>query len=264
MNKILIKINNIIDENLNKYLPKIDKIDLEENGKIYYMNGKNGTEFDWYVNNKISDFMVFYNDKNNLGAIKATLYDNASVSLYIYDNEGKTLVKEVSTEIEANEKDIFQLAVILENEADDKHIWDASIDSIITDTNLSNNQIEEFTENKKYYDEMITRKILLNQKAIVSKRITEEGWKTGYMERNEPHDENDSGWLFMAGNENDEYVADYHNLDLISIGYIWQQLDADIFRYINNPVGTRLIRISSSEFEIDKNDKDIYVEKREQ
>lgn len=262
MNKILIKINNIINENLNKYLPNINREDLEENGKVYYMNGKNGTEFDWYVNNKISDLFVFYNDETNLGAIKLTLYKNGSVTIYIYDNKGKTLIKEINTDIDADEKDIFQLAIILRNQADDKHIWDADIEGITTDIKLSNNQIEEFIENKKYYDEMITRKALFNQKVLVSKKITEDGWKVGFMERDEPQDKTDSGWILMAGNEDNEYVEDYHNLDFVSIGYVCQQLDPSIFKYLNKPVGTKLIRISSSEFEIDNNNKDIYIEKR--
>ena len=40
------------------------------------------------------------------------------------------------------------------------------------------------------------------------------------------------------------------------------QLDSDVLKYIDNPVGTSLIRTSSDEFEIDNNDRKIYVEKR--
>lgn len=39
------------------------------------------------------------------------------------------------------------------------------------------------------------------------------------------------------------------------------QYDKAIWKYINSPVGTRLIRISSDEFEVDGNDKAIYMEK---
>ncbi len=175
MKKLLTDIHNIIAENLKEYLPNVDKGNLEENGTVYYMNGKNGTEFDWYVNNRISDFMVFYNDENNLGAIKLTLYDKENISLYIYDNKGKTLVKEVNTYIEVDEKELFQLAIILKNEADDKHLWDASIDSINTDIELSDDKIEEFKNNKKYYEDMITKKNTLKLTAFVSKKITEDG-----------------------------------------------------------------------------------------
>ncbi len=65
----------------------------------------------------------------------------------------------------------------------------------------------------------------------------------------------------MAGNEDDEYVADYSNIKLLSIAGVCQ-LDSDVLKYIDNPVGTALIRTSSDEFEIDNNDRKIYVEKR--
>ena len=102
---------------------------------------------------------------------------------------------------------------------------------------------------------------LLNKTAYLSKKILEEGWKIGYMRRDKPVNENDSGWSFMAGNEDDEYYNDYKNIALVSVQEVYQ-LDPDILGYIENPVGTALIRISSNEFEIDKNDKEIFMEKR--
>lgn len=57
MNKILNDIKEIINENIKIYLPDVKPTDLEENGMIYYMNGKNGTEFDWYVNEKKKRFI---------------------------------------------------------------------------------------------------------------------------------------------------------------------------------------------------------------
>lgn len=81
------------------------------------------------------------------------------------------------------------------------------------------------------------------------------------MTREEALDENDSGWCFMAGNEDDEYVEDYNNIMLMSIGEVYQ-LDSDILKYIDNPVGTAFVRISSDEFEIEDNNRKIYMEKR--
>lgn len=81
------------------------------------------------------------------------------------------------------------------------------------------------------------------------------------MYRAEPVNENDSGWNFMAGNESREYTDDYKNIALVSVYEVYQ-LDPDIWNYIDNPVGTELIRISSNEFEIDKRDKEIFMEKR--
>ena len=110
---------------------------------------------------------------------------------------------------------------------------------------------------------MKNRMSICNLSAVVSKKIIEEGWKVGYMERDEPHDKDDSGWFFASGNEDNDYLSDPKNLMLLVVGMVWQRLDRDIFKYIDMPVGTKLIRVSSNEFEIDKNDKEIYVEKRE-
>ena len=55
----------------------------------------------------------------------------------------------------------------------------------------------------------------------------------------------------MDSNEDDEYLSDPENLMLLVVGMVWQRLNRDIFKYIDMPVGTKLIRISSNEFEID-------------
>ena len=53
MDTILEDIKKIISENIKEYLPDVELEDLEENGTIYYMNGQNGTEWDYYVNKHI-------------------------------------------------------------------------------------------------------------------------------------------------------------------------------------------------------------------
>lgn len=40
MNRILNEIKEIIKKNINEYLPEVKPSDLEENGTVYYMNGK--------------------------------------------------------------------------------------------------------------------------------------------------------------------------------------------------------------------------------
>lgn len=261
MDEILNEIKRLINEKCETYLPHVKPEALEENGAVYYMNGKNGTEFDWYVNGKISDFFVFYNDEDNLGAVKLTLYCNGGVLIYVYDESGRSLIKEIKAYVEASEEDIFTFAVLLRNVLDDNKIWDANIDSIDTNVILSTDMINEFKNNKQYYEPMINRRKLLGMMSYVSKKVVDEGWKVGYMTREEALNENDSGWSFMAGNEDDEYMADYTNIKLLSIGQVCQ-LDSDVWKHIDNPVGTRLIRISSDEFEIDHNDKKIFFEKR--
>ncbi len=261
MNKILSKIKEIMIDCVEKYLPDIALTDLEGDGAVFYMNGKNGTEFDWYVNDKLSNFMVFYDDKDNMGAVKATLYNDGGLLIYAYGDRGKTVIQEINTYLDVPDEDILSLAVVLRNEADDNRVWDENIEKLNTDLVPGADKIDEFVSNTHYYDDMKERKNLFGQAAYVSKKIMDEGWKIGYMCREEAVNENDSGWSFMVGDEDDEYINDYHNIQLMSINSV-MQYDSAIWKYITSPVGTRLIRVSSEEFEIDENNKEIFKEKK--
>lgn len=261
MNRILNEIKEIIKKNINEYLPEVKPSDLEENGTVYYMNGKNGTEFDWYVNEHLPSFMVFYNDEQNLGAAKLLIYANGKVVLYLYEDKGNKLIKEIETSIEIIEDELFKLAVILKNETEDKDIWDESIDKINMDVEITEEEITKFQDSEQYMKPTKNRMNLLNKMAYLSKKVSEECWKVGYMCREEAMNENDSGWQFLAGNEDDKYLNNHKNCLLVHVQDVYQ-LDPDIWNYIDNPVGTELIRISSNEFEIDKKNKEIFVEKR--
>ncbi len=261
MNTILSTIKKLILDNRRMYLPHVKDEDLEENGAIYYMNGKNGTEFDWYVNERISDFFVFYDDENCMGAVKLLLYNDGGILIYLYDEQGAKLIKEVKTFIEVPKEEILKLAVFLRCEMDDQKIWDAKIDDINFKENITADQISEFQENARFYQDMINRKKILGMFCYVSKKITDEGWKVGYMVREEPQREGDSGWSFMAGNEDDAFLEDYNNIKLLSIGAMCQ-LNPEIYAHIDKPVGTKLIRVASDRLEVDKNDREIYVEKQ--
>ena len=261
MNKILSKIKEIMIDCVEKYLPDIALTDLEGDGAVFYMNGKNGTEFDWYVNDKLSNFMMFYDDKDNMGAVKATLYNDGGLLIYAYGDRGKTVIQEINTYLDVPDEDILSLAVVLRNEADDNRVWDENIEKLNTDLVPGADKIDEFVSNTHYYDDMKERKNLLGQAAYVSKKIMDEGWKIGYMCHEEAVNENDSGWSFMVGDEDDEYINDYHNIQLMSINSV-MQYDSAIWKYITSPVGTRLIRVSSEEFEIDENNKEIFKEKK--
>ncbi len=261
MNKILKEIKKLITESQQKYLPDIKNSDLEENGTIYYMNGQNGTEFDWYVNDRISDFMTFYNDKQNLGAIKLAIYKDGSVYIYIYGDKGKKLIKTAKANIQATEKELLNLALILKAEADNKSLFDVSIDKLNTNLKITPHQIADFKSNQKYYENLRDSKKIFSKQAYVSKKITKEGWKVGYMVRNESLDEQDSGWQFLAGNEDEGYLESPENIELLNIASVCE-FDSAILKYLYNPVSTQLIRISSSEFVIDDNKIEIYMEKR--
>lgn len=98
---------------------------------------------------------------------------------------------------------------------------------------------------------------------IASDKITKEGFKVGYMYREEPTTDNpDSGWRFMAGNEDDEYMNNPDNHHVFAINTICNY-DKDIIPYVTSKVGSAYIRISNTEFEVDNKTKPIFIDKQE-
>ena len=174
MNKILAEIVRKMGECLNAYLPEISCSDLEEDGTVYYMNGKNGTEFDWHVNDRLSNFMVFYDDEDKLGAVKASVYRDGGMLIYVYGDRGRSIRKEIKDIfLDVTEEEMLKLAVSLRTSADDKRIWDASVQKIDTDTEPDKAAVEEFVSNRRYYEATRNRKELLAKTAYVSRKVYE-------------------------------------------------------------------------------------------
>lgn len=97
---------------------------------------------------------------------------------------------------------------------------------------------------------------------IVSDKITKEGFKVGYMYREKPTEENpDSGWRFMAGNENEEYMNNPSNHHIFAINTVCNY-DKDIIPYLHSNIGSSYIRVANNKFEIDDGTKEILVEKQ--
>lgn len=97
---------------------------------------------------------------------------------------------------------------------------------------------------------------------IVSDKITKEGYKVGYMYRENPDEGRpDSGWRFMAGNEDDEYMNNPNNHHIFSINTICNY-DQDIISYLHSDIGRAYIRISNDNFEVDDGTKEIFIKKQ--
>lgn len=259
MNPILSDIQTKILNAIKENLPDLSFDDLEEGGKVYYMNGNNGTEFDWFVNEHFPSFMVFYNDKENLGAAKASVYPDGGMVIYLFDDHGRHMAKEVSTFLDVEEPDLLSLAVCMRYNADDKKIWDAALDIIESDVVPDERTISEFISHREYYEPSIRRRDILGKLCVVSKKVSRDGWKVGFMLREELQDDKDSGWQFMAGDEDDEYLDNVENVELCLVNSI-AGIDPAIMKYIDSPVGARFVRISSDDFEEDKNQRS-YMEK---
>lgn len=263
MNPILEKITDVINDQI-KEIP-VKKEELEENGKIYYMNGNDGTDFDYFVNDRLCEFMCFY-DENKEGAIKVNLLKQGIAEIFLYKDKGAALLKTVTADLGVSEDDVFKLAVIMKKTADDTGTWDRAIDEINTDLTIEQEDIDRFNFEK---DNLIQLKEDFQQKyqdyykgCFVSKKIIDEGWKIGYFFKDEPVEEHDSGWCFMAGNEDDEYNNDINNIAILQLSEICE-MDPLIDQYIGMPVGTKMIRVADDMFEEDDDTKPIHLMRQE-
>ena len=121
-------------------------------------------------------------------------------------------------------------------------------------------------ENKDFIKIEVKKLVEWNEQngegCLVSDMVTKEGYKVGYMYRENPDAGNpDSGWRFLAGNESDEYINNPDNCHIMAINTVCNY-DPDIIPYINSKIGSAFIRINDKEFEIDNGDKPIFIDKQ--
>lgn len=87
-------INNIIEKDIKEN--KVLMTQLYNNGEIVYYNGRNGTWFDWDVNEKTSWFTVCFNDKKRMGYISIAIFKDGTVSGYKWGNYGKDKAESIN------------------------------------------------------------------------------------------------------------------------------------------------------------------------
>ena len=71
--------------------------------------------------------------------------------------------------------------------------------------------------------------------------ITVEGHRVGYLYRETPDDDWDTGWRFFSGLESDDYVNDPENLEIYDVNTI-ANYDPDIIPLLESPVGSEFGR----------------------
>ena len=261
MNKIFGQVQDYMLKALEEALPSVKKSDLEKDGAVFYMNGKNGTEFDWYVNDHLPCFFIFYNDKENLGAVKATLYTDGGLSVYVYGDRGHADPVETNYTLEVNEKELLYLAVLLAKNADGNKVWDDDIRKLDCEGTPDEESVKVFLSLKDAFEPMIERKNMMGQIVMVSKKVREGGYKIGYGIRDEPVDDRDSGWFFSVGDETDEYINDTSNVEIWSVNSALMYEPA-LMEFITEPYGTGIVRVSPDKFELDEPGKKIFIEKK--
>jgi hypothetical protein len=81
----------------------------------------------------------------------------------------------------------------------------------------------------------------LNGVCLASAHIMTEGKKVGYMYREEPEEDLDSGWRFLSGEEDDSYLDIDDNYGVFDVDAV-VKVDALVRNYIHLPIGTELER----------------------
>lgn len=77
--------------------------------------------------------------------------------------------------------------------------------------------------------------------AFATDMISVAGQKVGYMYREEPEEDDDSGWCFMAGDETQDYMDDPNNLGMFDVNSI-ANFDPDIIPFLDAPFETAYAR----------------------
>lgn len=81
---------------------------------------------------------------------------------------------------------------------------------------------------------------------LATDMIVIDGMKVGFMYRDEPEDNDDSGWRFLSGTENQKYMNDPQNSGVYEVNTI-ANYDRAIIPYLDMPVGTELERIEGTD-----------------
>ena len=114
---------NQIVEMVNNVRKEYPIIGNELDGKIYYMNGNDGTDFDWNCNERVCEFMVFH--ENEMGYIKLMVFDDNEVHVYVYADGGMHPSAEIKTWYDKNP---LELANFLYRTFDKNDLWDVPIE----------------------------------------------------------------------------------------------------------------------------------------
>jgi hypothetical protein len=98
-------------------------------------------------------------------------------------------------------------------------------------------------QSKRFYKSADQIKPLANGYGgcIATDEIPVRGRRVGYMYREQPHNELDSGWRFLAGDESDEYMGDPDKHGVYDVNTV-ANYDTDIIPYLEAPIGSAFVR----------------------
>ena len=74
-------------------------------------------------------------------------------------------------------------------------------------------------------------------RCLVTHRVLHEGAPVGYLYREEPDTDDDSGWRILSGDESEAYVAESDNISCVSLGAVLRE-DDRILDLLDAPIGS--------------------------
>ena len=100
---------------------------------------------------------------------------------------------------------------------------------------------------KKYLITEFEDLLQIGKTCLVTDKITVEGMKVGFMYRDVPDDASDSGWRFMSGTEDDDYMDDPENSQVVDVNVV-ANYDKAIIPMIKKPVGSEWERAEGQDY----------------
>lgn len=79
------------------------------------------------------------------------------------------------------------------------------------------------------------------KRCFVTNRILEDGQRVGYLYREAPDEEGDSGWRFTAGDESEAYMEDAENSRYVSLGAVLSK-DDSVIELLDLSAGAAFVR----------------------
>lgn len=148
INRIVEQFNNLMKE------AGLQASDIYGNGAVYYRNGNDGTDFDWSMNDRTCEFMMFYNTEEQLGFAKCWIDKQGNLVGYTWDDEGHGEGKEF--EIRDFTEYPEEFAALCFEQADMKGLFDVSINEIKWDEPVQRTSYDwlyEYEDDEEWIEE---------------------------------------------------------------------------------------------------------------
>lgn len=158
-NELIQKVKDYFAE-ARKLMPEVTNDMLCDEGdgeKIYYMNGNDGTDFDWSANDRLCEFFMFYKS-TEMGFIKVYVNSNDTMDGYVYKEEYKYGDEPIRLDRKKlGKEDALYFAALMYQIADRKDLYDKPISQLDFNHEVTWGELEDIRgyddEEDDYWDE---------------------------------------------------------------------------------------------------------------